>query len=65
MPDLASSWSWNEDWTELTISLREGVRWHDGKPFTAKDVRCTWDMLTGKSSEKLRVNPRRKLVREP
>jgi len=31
----------------------------DGKPFTAEDVQCTWDMLTGKSSEKLRVNPRK------
>ena len=59
VPDLAISWSWSEDWTELTIPLRKGVRWHDGKPFTAQDVRCTWDMLTGKSSEKLRVNPRK------
>jgi Bacterial extracellular solute-binding proteins, family 5 Middle/Phosphotransferase enzyme family len=38
---------------------REGVTWHDGRPFTAKDVQCTFDMLTGKSSEKLRVNPRK------
>jgi hypothetical protein len=42
----------------LTLPLREGVTWHDGKPFTSNDVQCTWDMLTGKSSEKLRVNPR-------
>src|SRR5947209_565224 len=59
VPDLAIGWSWNEDGTELTMPLREGVRWHDGKPFTAKDVQCTWDMLTGKSSEKLRINPRK------
>jgi len=59
VPDLAISWSWNEDGTELTLPLREGVMWHDGKPFTARDVQCTWDMLTGKSSEKLRVNPRK------
>jgi len=39
--------------------LREGVRWHDGKPFTAKDVQCTWDLLTGKTSDKLRINPRK------
>ena len=57
VPDLATGWSWSEDGTELTLPLREGVSWHDGKPFTAKDVQCTWDMLTGKSSEKLRVNP--------
>jgi peptide/nickel transport system substrate-binding protein len=59
VPDLATGWSWNEDDTELTFPLHQGVTWHDGKPFTAKDVQCTWDMLTGKSSEKLRVNPRK------
>ena len=59
VPDLASEWSWDEDKTQLTFRLREGVRWHDGKPFTAKDVVCTWDLLTGKSSEKLRINPRK------
>ncbi len=60
VPDLAKSWSWNEEGTELTMPLRDGVSWHDGKPFTAKDVQCTFDLLTGKSSEKLRVNPRGK-----
>src|SRR5262249_52398309 len=59
VPDLAIGWSWNEDGTELTLPLRQGITWHDGRPFTAKDVQCTWDMLTGKSSEKLRVNPRK------
>src|SRR6516162_1097229 len=42
VPDLARSWSWSEDGTELTFLLRQGVTWHDGKPFTAKDVVCTW-----------------------
>src|SRR6266705_552086 len=59
IPDLATGWSWNEDGTELTFPLRQGVAWHDGKPFTAKDVKCTWDLLTGKASEKLRLNPRK------
>jgi len=59
LPDLATGWSWSEDGTELTFPLREGVKWHDGKPFTARDVKCTWDMLAGKSSEKLRINPRK------
>jgi peptide/nickel transport system substrate-binding protein len=35
--DLATGWSWNEDGTELTLPLRQGVRWHDGRPFTGKD----------------------------
>src|SRR3984893_8497055 len=58
VPDLASSWSTSEDGLQLTFRLREGVKWHDGKPFTAKDVQCTWEMLTGKATEKLRLNPR-------
>src|SRR5438552_189223 len=59
VPDLAREWSWDEDKTQLTFRLREGVKWHDGKPFTAKDVLCTWDLLTGKSAEKFRINPRK------
>jgi len=59
VPDLATEWSWDEDKSQLLFRLRQGVRWHDGKPFTAKDVQCTWDLLTGKSSEKLRLNPRK------
>ena len=59
VPDLASEWSWDEDRTQLTFRLRTGVQWHDSKPFTAKDVVCTWDLLTGKSTDKLRINPRK------
>src|SRR5579864_7261426 len=44
VPDLATSWAWNEDGTELRFALHEGVKWHDGKPFTAADVKCTWDL---------------------
>src|SRR5260370_24626099 len=59
VPDLASQWSWDEDKTALTFKLRPGVKWHDGKPFTAQDVKCTWDMLQGKTADKLRLNPRK------
>jgi peptide/nickel transport system substrate-binding protein len=58
-PDLAESWSWNEDGKELTFRLRQGVHWHDGQAFTAKDVLCTWDMLLGKATAKFRINPRK------
>jgi len=63
VPDLATSWSWSEDGKELTFPLRQGVKWHDGRPFTARDVKCTWDLLTGKSSEKLRLDPRKSWYR--
>ena len=59
VPDLASEWSWDEDKSQLLLRLRQGVKWHDGKPFTAKDVQCTWNLLAGKASEKFRLNPRR------
>jgi peptide/nickel transport system substrate-binding protein len=63
VPDLATGWSWNEDGTALTLSLRQGVKWHDGKPFTARDVECTWDLILEKSSDKLRVNQRKSWYR--
>ncbi|PAY04161.1 peptide ABC transporter substrate-binding protein [Bradyrhizobium sp. UFLA03-84] len=49
IPDLAESWSWDSTNTKLTFKLHHGVKWHDGQPFTAKDVQCTWRMLIGKS----------------
>ena len=58
-PELAESWDWNEDHTQLSFRLRQGIKWHDGNPFTAADVKCTWDMLTGKSPNALRLNPRK------
>ena len=59
VPDLATRWAWSGDGRTLTFTLRQGVRWHDGKPFTAKDVKCTFDMLMDKSSAKFRKNPRK------
>src|SRR5438552_1115215 len=63
VPDLAVSWSLSEEGTELTFPLRRGVKWHDGRPFTANDVKCTWDMLAGKAGDKLRLNPRKSWYR--
>jgi peptide/nickel transport system substrate-binding protein len=59
VPELATDWAWDEDGTRLVFHLRRGVKWHDGKPFTAADVKCTWDLVQGKSTERLRVNPRK------
>jgi peptide/nickel transport system substrate-binding protein len=42
-PDLAIEWSASEDGLQWTFKLREGVKWHDGKPFTADDVVFTFN----------------------
>src|SRR5688572_1718743 len=49
IPDLATSWAWGNDGKTLTFKLRTGVKWHDGKPFTSADVKCTWEGLIGKN----------------
>jgi peptide/nickel transport system substrate-binding protein len=59
VPDLAESWSWSDDGKTLSFKLRQGVKWHDGQPFSAADVKCTWDLLLGKGSARLRLNPRK------
>ncbi len=58
VPDLAESWQWDATNTRLTFKLRQGVKWHDGQPFTAKDVKCTIEKLTGKDKDAFRKNPR-------
>ncbi len=63
VPDLATGWTWDPTGKDVTFKFRSGVKWHDGKPFTAKDVKCTWDMLLGKSAERFRINPRKSWYR--
>ncbi len=45
VPNIAKSWSWNDDYTELTFNLRRGHKWSDGQPFTAEDVKFWYDNL--------------------
>jgi peptide/nickel transport system substrate-binding protein len=60
IPDLAESWSWDSTNTRLTFKLKQGVKWHDGQPFTARDVQCTWRMLIGKGeASDFKRNPRK------
>src|SRR5204863_8991792 len=58
-PDLATKWSLNADMTELSFQLRHGVSSHDGKPFTAADVKSTRNLILCKSEDKLRINSRK------
>ena len=59
VPDLATGWTISNDGRSLTFQLRDGVQWHDGKPFSSADVKCTWDIVTGRVDGKLRKNPRK------
>lgn len=58
--ELAESWNWSDGGHKLTFKLRRGVKWHDGQPFTAKDVKYTFDLLREVlPDKKLRLNPRK------
>jgi peptide/nickel transport system substrate-binding protein len=61
IPELAEKWSWQDNFRNLVFLLRKDVKWHDGKPFTARDVKYTFDMVRGApdAEAKLRVNPRK------
>ena len=43
VPELAKSWEFSKDCLTLDFTLNEGVKWHDGKPFTAADVVFTFE----------------------
>src|SRR5215471_16703571 len=65
--ELAEKWSWQDNYRSLVFFLRTGVRWHDGKPFSAKDVKFTFDLLreSPDAPAKLRINPRRTRTSKP
>ena len=43
VPNMAKSFEWNADYTELTVTLRKGHKWSDGQPFTSADIVFWWD----------------------
>ncbi len=45
IPDLATGWEVSDDGLTYIFTLREGVQWHDGEPFTAEDVAFTMSLL--------------------
>ena len=61
VPELAERWSWQDNYRHLVMFLRRNVKWHDGQPFTSKDVKFTFDMIreAPESTAKLRLNPRK------
>jgi len=61
VPELAEKWSWQDNYKNLVFFLRRNVKWHDGQPFTSKDVKYTFDMVRGTpdTQGKLRLDPRK------
>jgi peptide/nickel transport system substrate-binding protein len=59
-PELAERWSWQDNYRNLVFFLRKNVRWHDGQPFTSKDVKYTFDVVRGAKDAptRLRLSPR-------
>jgi peptide/nickel transport system substrate-binding protein len=51
--ELAESWEINEEATQYTIHLRDGVLWHDGEPFTSADVKFTVELAAHPDSVSL------------
>ncbi len=45
VPNIAKSWEWNDDFTQLTFKLRKGHKWSDGAPFTSADIKFWHDNL--------------------
>src|SRR3954468_10784336 len=54
MPCLAESWSASSDGLAYDFALRQGVRFHNGDPVTAEDVKFSFERYKGNSKEVLR-----------
>jgi peptide/nickel transport system substrate-binding protein len=61
IPELAEKWTLQDGGRSLVFFLRKDVKWHDGQPFTSKDVKHTFDTVREAPgiTAKLRVNPRK------
>jgi peptide/nickel transport system substrate-binding protein len=61
VPELAERWSWQDGYRSLAFFLRKSARWHDGQPFTSRDVKYTFDVVreAPDAPAKLRLSPRK------
>jgi peptide/nickel transport system substrate-binding protein len=59
--ELAEKWAWQDNYRNLVFFLRRDVKWHDGQPFTSRDVKFTFDMVreAPDAQAKLRLSPRK------
>ena len=51
IPGLATKWETSADGKAITFHLAQGVKWHDGSPFSSADVKFSWDRAAGLSTE--------------
>src|SRR5882724_13501949 len=61
IPELAERWSWQDNYRNLVFFLRKNVKWHDGRPFTSRDVKYTFDVVreAPDAPAKLRLSARK------
>lgn len=55
MPSLAKSWEVSDDGLTYTFHLQNGVKWHDGQPFSADDVVFSADVFLRKTHPRFRA----------
>ncbi|MHB1415188.1 MAG: ABC transporter substrate-binding protein [Chloroflexota bacterium] len=53
-PELAEKWDFSSDGKQVTLKLRQGVKWHSGREFTSDDVKATWDFCTTEKTVTMR-----------
>lgn len=51
VPGLAEKWDYDDASNTYTFHIRKGVKWHDGKPFTAEDVKFTIEAIMNPDNE--------------
>ena len=61
IPELADRWSWQDNYRNLVFFLKKNVKWHDGRPFTSRDVKYTFDVVreAPDAPAKLRLSARK------
>src|SRR5215469_733072 len=61
IPELADRWSWQDNYRNLVFFLKKNVKWHDGRPFTSRDVKYTFDVVreAPEAPTKLRLSARK------